>query len=239
MRRTGNKASLGPVLPTQVIPGRGPLPLSLSTTLRLAPAMHTGLFHNPVVIRAGADADAGDAVDRGDNKTRFANVVMPHLDDAYGLARWVTGNRADAEDVVQEACLRAFRGIGGFAGGNGRAWVLTIVRNAAYDWLRKNRSPAVVQMDDLEAVERMQLADDTATSGNSPEAALIARADEAKLEAAIASLPAVFRETLVLRDVQGLDYREIAGMTGVPIGTVMSRLARARGRVIAMLGADT
>ena len=178
-------------------------------------------------------------MDRGYNKARFANVVMPHLDDAYGLARWVTGNRADAEDVVQEACLRAFRGIGGFAGGNGRAWVLTIVRNAAYDWLRKNRSPAVVQMDDLEAVERMQLADDTATSGNSPEAALIARADEAKLEAAIASLPAVFRETLVLRDVQGLDYREIAGMTGVPIGTVMSRLARARGRVIAMLGADT
>ena len=178
-------------------------------------------------------------MDRGDSKTRFANVVMPHLDDAYGLARWVTGNRADAEDVVQEACLRAFRGIGGFAGGNGRAWVLTIVRNAAYDWLRKNRSPAVVQVDDLEAVERMQLADDGATAGKSPEAALIARADEAKLEAAIASLPAVFRDTLMLRDVQGLDYREIAGITGVPIGTVMSRLARARGRVIAMLGADT
>ena len=178
-------------------------------------------------------------MDRGNNKTRFANVVMPHLDDAYGLARWVTGNRADAEDVVQEACLRAFRGIGGFVGANGRAWVLTIVRNAAYDWLRKNRSPAVVQVDDLEAVERMQPADDAATAGSSPEAALIARADEAKLEAAIASLPAVFRDTLLLRDVQGLDYREIAAITGVPIGTVMSRLARARGRVIAMVGADT
>src|SRR5215831_19745426 len=175
---------------------------------------------------------SGDAVDRGDSSTRFANVVTPHLDDAYGLARWVTGNRADAEDVVQEACLRAFRGIGGFAGGNDRAWVLTIVRNTAYDWLRKNRSPAVVQVDDLEAVERMQPADDAATAG--PEAALIARADEAKLEAAIASLPAVFRDTLLLRDVQGLDYREIAAITGVPIGTVMSRLARARGRVIAM-----
>ena len=199
--------------------------------------MHTGLFHNPVVIRAGADADAGDAVDRGYNKARFANVVMPHLDDAYGLARWVTGNRADAEDVVQEACLRAFRGIGGFAGGNGRAWLLAIVRNAAYDWLRKNRPPAVVHVDDLEAVERMRLADDAAPAGDNPEAALIARADEAKLEAAIASLPAVFRDTLMLRDVQGLDYREIAGITGVPIGTVMSRLARARRRVIEMLGA--
>src|SRR5579871_631111 len=180
---------------------------------------------------------SGDAVDRGDNRTRFANVVIPHLDDAYGLARWVTGNRADAEDVVQEACLRAFRGIDGFSGGNGRAWVLTIVRNTAYDWLRKNRSATVIHVDDLEAIERMQLADDAA-AGDNPEAALIARADEAKLEAAIASLPALFRETLVLRDVQGLDYREIATITGVPIGTVMSRLARARRRVIETLGVE-
>src|ERR1700739_2288303 len=116
-----------------------------------------------MVVPTGADrCGSGDAVDREDNRARFANVVMPRLDDAYGLARWVTGNRADAEDVVQEACLRAFRGIGGFSGGNGRAWVLTIVRNAAYDWLRKNRSPALVHVDDLEAVERMQLADDAA-----------------------------------------------------------------------------
>jgi len=176
-------------------------------------------------------------VDREDSKARFANVVISHLDDAYGLARWVTGNRADAEDVVQEACLRAFRGIGGFAGGNGRAWILAIVRNAAYDWLRKNRPPAIVHVDDLEAVERIQPGDD-APDAHNPEAALIARADEAKLEAAIASLPAVFRDTLVLRDVQGLDYKEIATITGVPIGTVMSRLARARSRLIAMLGAE-
>jgi len=199
--------------------------------------MHTGLFHDPVVTGAGQPPIRRGAVDRGDNRTRFANVVIPHLDDAYSVARWVTGNRADAEDVVQEACLRAFRGIGGFTGGNGRAWVLTIVRNAAYDWLRKNRAPAVVHVDDLEAVERMRLADDAAPAADNPEAALIARADEVKLEAAIASLPAIFRETLVLRDVHGLDYREIATITGVPIGTVMSRLARARRRVIEMLGA--
>jgi RNA polymerase sigma factor (sigma-70 family) len=179
-------------------------------------------------------------VDREDSRTRFNAVVMPHLDDAYGLARWVTGNRADAEDVVQEACMRAFRGIAGFSGGNGRAWVLAIVRNAAYDWLRKNRSPSLVHVEDLEAIERMQAPEDVAANAaaDNPEAALIARADEARLEAAIAGLPTVFRETLVLRDVQGLDYREIATITGVPIGTVMSRLARARGRVIAMLGAD-
>jgi RNA polymerase sigma-70 factor (ECF subfamily) len=169
-------------------------------------------------------------VDLGDNSARFAEAVMPYLDDAYGLARWITGNRADAEDVVQEACLRALRGIAGFSGSSSRAWLLTIVRNAAYDWLRKNRSPKVVNVDDLAAVEAMAAAD------NNPEAALIARADAVKLEAAIASLPAAFRDTMVLRDVQGLDYREIATITGVPIGTVMSRLARARRRVIEMLG---
>ncbi len=175
-------------------------------------------------------------MDVGDSNSRFAKVVMPYLDDAQGLARWITGNSADAEDVVQDACLRALRGIGGFAGGNSRAWVLTIVRNAAYDWLRKNRSPTVIHVDDLEAVERM--ADDAATAGDNPEAALIARADEARLQAAIASLPAAFRDTMVLRDVHGLDYREIATITDVPIGTVMSRLARARRRVIEILGVE-
>jgi RNA polymerase sigma factor (sigma-70 family) len=174
----------------------------------------------------------------GDNSTRFANVVMPHLDDAYRLARWVTGNRADADDVVQEACLRAFRGIAGFSGGNARAWLLAVVRNTAYDWMRKNRPAAIVQVEDLEAVERA-LPRDAAAAGDDPEGAMIARADQVRLEAAIAALPTAFRETLVLRDIQGLDYREIAAVTGVPIGTVMSRLARARGRLVAMLGAQT
>src|SRR6202163_3533099 len=156
----------------------------------------------------------GDAVDREDSKARFTKVVMPHLDDAFGLARWLTGNRADAEDVVQEACLRALRGIAGFAGVNSRAWTLAIVRNAAHDWLRKNRSPAVIHVDDLEATKRRRAGDADAWAPDTPEAALIARADEARLEAAIAGLPTVFRETLVLRDVQGLDYREIATITG-------------------------
>ena len=94
-----------------------------------------------------------------DDQARFASVVLPHLADAYALARWLTGDRADAEDVVQEACLRAFRGIGGFAGVNARAWVLTIVRHAAYAWLGKNRSAALVMVDDLEAVEQQQASD--------------------------------------------------------------------------------
>src|SRR6266550_8877682 len=91
-----------------------------------------------------------------DDQARFASVVLPHLADAYALARWLTGNRADAEDVVQEASLRAFRAIGNFAGGNVRAWLLTITRHAAYTWLVKNRPSSVVTVDDLEAVERKE-----------------------------------------------------------------------------------
>jgi RNA polymerase sigma-70 factor (ECF subfamily) len=179
------------------------------------------------------------SVGSDEDRARFASVVQPHLGDAYALARWLTGNRADAEDVVQEACLRAFRGINGFAGGNARAWLLTITRHAAYTWLGKNRSAALLMVDDLEAVERQELAGGVPVDrSDTPEAALIAKTDAARLEGAIAALPVPFRETLVLRDVQGLDYREIAEVTKVPIGTVMSRLARARARLIAVVGSE-
>jgi RNA polymerase sigma factor (sigma-70 family) len=179
-------------------------------------------------------------ISSGDNDARFRRVVLPHLDDAYSLARWLTGDRADAEDVVQEACLRAFRGIGGFAGINARAWFLTIVRHAAYTWLGKNRSSALVMVDDPDAVEQKQAGRGVAPRDGpeTPEAALIAKTDAARLERAIEELPLPFRETLVLRDVQALDYREIAEVTKVPIGTVMSRLARARRRLIAIIAKD-
>jgi RNA polymerase sigma-70 factor (ECF subfamily) len=180
----------------------------------------------------------GVRVSGEDDKNRFARVVLPHLGDAFALARWLTGDRADAEDVVQDACLRALRGIAGFSGGNARAWVLTIVRHTAYTWLGKNRPAALVVTDDLEAVERAQFSRGRAEPSETPEAALIAKADAARLESAIQKLPPPFRETLVLRDLQGLDYKEIAKVTGVPIGTVMSRLARARGRLMTMLGKD-
>jgi RNA polymerase sigma-70 factor (ECF subfamily) len=185
------------------------------------------------VLRLAASAPA-DWPGGLDDNSRFANVVMPHIDDAYRLARWLTGNSTDAEDVVQDASLRAFRAIRGFAGGSARAWLLSIVRNTAYSWLRKNRPAAVVTVDDLEAVELAQAKPgdpDTPT----PEATLLAKVDAEQLRAAIAALPAPFRETLVLRDIEGLDYREIAQATEVPIGTVMSRLARARGRLTATL----
>jgi RNA polymerase sigma factor (sigma-70 family) len=179
---------------------------------------------------------ASEDMARGDDDhARFAKLVLPYLGDAYSLARWITGNRADAEDVVQDASLRAFRAIGSVVDGDSRAWVLTIVRNAAYTWMRKNRPQAVMVVEDLEAVEAAQ-PDASGTDDGTPEAALIAKADAASLQAAIADLPTAYRETLILRDVQGLAYREISLVTSVPIGTVMSRLARGRNRVIKTIG---
>jgi RNA polymerase sigma factor (sigma-70 family) len=176
-----------------------------------------------------------DQMTGSERNARFASVVLPHLADAYALARWLTGNSADAEHVVQDACLRAFRGIGNFSGGNARAWVLTIVRHTAYTWLGKNRPAALVLVEDVEGVGRAQSGKPDVET---PETALIAKADTGLLEAAIAALPAPFRETLVLRDLQGLNYREIAEVTEVPIGTVMSRLARGRHRLIAIIAKE-
>jgi len=176
-----------------------------------------------------------------DDKRRFAEVVMPHLGDAYALAHWLTGDAADAEDVVQEASLRAFRAINSFGGRNARAWTLTIVRHTAFSWLAKNRRRTLVMVDDLEEVERAQALpgkNGADAKPATPETELIAKADAALLEGAIAALPLPFRETLVLRDIQGLDYREIAQVTDVPIGTVMSRLARARRRLIDAIGKE-
>jgi RNA polymerase sigma-70 factor (ECF subfamily) len=171
-----------------------------------------------------------------DERTRFANVVLPHLGDAYALARWIARNDSDAEDIVQEACLRAFRGIAGFGDVNARGWILSIVRNTAYTWLKKHRNPKLVMVEAVEDVA--DAATDWDQGPAAPDAGLIERADAARLEAAIAALPDEFRETLVLRELQGLDYRAIAEVTGVPIGTVMSRLARARRRMIALLKED-
>src|SRR6201998_2812554 len=130
-----------------------------------------------------------------DDHARFARLVLPHLGDAYSLARWITGNRADAEDVVQDACLRAFRAIGGLADGSARPWVLTIVRNTAYTWLGKNRPSAILAVEDLEAVESAQVIPGDPDS-ETPESALIAKTDAAGLEAAIAALPMPYRETM-------------------------------------------
>ena len=144
---------------------------------------------------------------------------MPHLDAAYNLARWLAGNDHDAADIVQDACVRAFRFIGGFRGENSRAWLLTIVRNTACSWLKKNRPQAIVSIDDDELAE----IEDTNRATDS-----FLGADANVLHAALEALPQEFREALVLRELEGLSYKEIAEVADVPVGTVMSRLARAR-----------
>jgi RNA polymerase sigma-70 factor, ECF subfamily len=179
--------------------------------------------------------DGADTPRAEDDNGRFARLVLPYLADAYSLARWIMGNRTDAEDVVQDACLRAFRAIATAADASARAWLLTIVRNCAYTWLRKNRPAAIVPVEDLEAIES-ERATPWDADAETPETALIAKTDAASLDAAIAALPTPFREMLVMRDIQGLSYREIAEVTGVPVGTVMSRLARGRDRVIKTIG---
>jgi RNA polymerase sigma factor (sigma-70 family) len=167
-----------------------------------------------------------------DDKPLFSTVVMPHLGDAFALARWMTGNRTDAEDIVQEASLRAFRAIRSYAGGNARSWVLTIVRNTALTWMAKSRAGMLI-VEDPDAIERQHVqAGNDSDHVMDPESEMIFKADAARLENAIAALPSPFRETLVLRDLQGLEYREIAHVTEVPLGTVMSRLARARQRLM-------
>ncbi|HEV2331074.1 MAG TPA: sigma-70 family RNA polymerase sigma factor [Verrucomicrobiae bacterium] len=152
-------------------------------------------------------------------ESQFERIVMPHLDAAYNLARWLAGNDHDAADIVQDACVRAFRFAGNCRGENARAWLLTIVRNTAFTWLKKNRPKAVVSIDDDELAE----VEDTNRAANS-----IHGADTGVLRAALAALPLEFREALVLRELEGCSYKEIAEVAGVPVGTVMSRLARAR-----------
>jgi RNA polymerase sigma-70 factor (ECF subfamily) len=169
-------------------------------------------------------------------RARFERVVIPYLDEAHVLARALIGNSTDAQDIVQDASLSAYRAILSYADGDARGWVLTIVRHAAYQWLRKNRRGALVHLDDLELIEETMTRSD-AWLAATPEAALIAKTNAQRLAVAIGAIPTPFREALILRELRGLDYREIARITAVPIGTVMSRLARARRRLAAEINA--
>jgi RNA polymerase sigma-70 factor (ECF subfamily) len=163
---------------------------------------------------------------------RFEQVVMPHLDSAYNLARWLTRNDADAQDVVQEAMLRAFKYFDGFDGQYGHAWLLKIVRNTCFTWLRENRShnDAVPLEDNLDAVDRdaSALQINAQGLGRSPELVVGDLRDARRLDALIEELPAAYREVIIMREMDDLSYQEIADITGMPMGTVMSRLARAR-----------
>ncbi|MEY2429236.1 MAG: hypothetical protein QOJ40_2121 [Verrucomicrobiota bacterium] len=154
---------------------------------------------------------------------------MPHLDAAYNLARWLTRNEHDAQDVVQDAFLRAFKFFGGFHGGNSRSWLLSIVRNTTYTWLQKNRKHELATVFD----EGVHDIEDTSSS---PEALLIKNSDRQEVMRALEQLPVEFREVMIFRELEGMSYKEIAEMAEVPIGTVMSRLARARKQLQQSLG---
>jgi len=154
----------------------------------------------------------------------FDRTFLPHMDAAYNLARWLVRDEHDAQDVVQEAYLRALRFAGGFRGGDPRAWILAIVRNTAFTWLKRNRGPAAP----TEFDEQMH---SEAGEESGLEADAVRKADGAMIRAALEELTDDFREVIVMRDIEGLSYKEIADAADVPIGTVMSRLARARGKL--------
>jgi len=162
----------------------------------------------------------------------FEEAVMPHINAAYNLARWLTRNDADAQDMVQEAYLRALRFFSGFRGTDARAWLLTIVRNTCYTWLRRNRSPEL-SCDFDEVVLARE------SEGPDPETEQLKKAQAQMVNEAIEKLPIEFREVVVLRELEELSYKEIAVVLGVPIGTVMSRLARARKRLMLLLQGAT
>ena len=162
-----------------------------------------------------------------DNKrARFEGSVGPYVSAAYNLARWLTRDQHDAEDVLQEALLRAFTFFDGFRGADARAWMLKIVRNTCFTWLQANRPSEIVAID----AEQLNELPPPGYSGSDddPETLALRRTTAAELQAALAGLPAPLREVLVLREMEGLSYKEIAAVIGTPIGTVMSRLARGR-----------
>ncbi len=161
-----------------------------------------------------------------EDRERFEQLVLPHVDAAFNLARWLLRGRSDAEDVAQEALLRACRFFGGFNGGDARAWLLQIVRNTCYTWLEKNR-PMELSMEFDEELHQQTSA--------TPETLAIIADDHKRLTLALETLPPRFREVLVLRELEGCSYKEIATITSIPLGTVMSSLSRARRQLYSAL----
>jgi len=192
-----------------------------------------GLYQLPGQQRASVPI-----VQNNDERAAFDEVFLPHLPEAYRLAQWLAGNASDAEDIVQEAALRAYRGIRTFGAVNARAWSLTIVRNTAFSWLTKNRPKTVVFMNDLSVAQQQELEHEGphGTRIETPEEIAVFKADAEQVQKALAQLPVQFREVIVLREMNQMNYRDIAEVTNVPIGTVMSRLSRGRQLLIALLG---
>ncbi len=163
-----------------------------------------------------------------DKRAQFEQTILPHINAAFNLARWMIKNDQDAEDIVQESCLRAYKYFSSFHGGDSRSWLLTIVRNTCYTWLHDNQAQGLT----VDLDEEMSSAE---MDGDNPEQRLQIQADQQSVTQALEELPAAYRELIVLRELEGMSYKEIALIAAVPIGTVMSRLARARQRLKACL----
>jgi RNA polymerase sigma-70 factor, ECF subfamily len=176
-------------------------------------------------------ADHGMGKDEDEDRRRFERLALPHLDAAYNLARWLTRNDHDAEDVVQEAMMRAMRYMGSCRGDDAKAWLLQIVRNSCFTWLKENRPAERLFLDeDGEAFNEI-----AAPAADEPHAVAARNAERRQINDAIASLPTAYRDVLVLREIEDLSYSDIGRIADIPVGTVMSRLARARGLLRQML----
>src|ERR1700759_559541 len=214
-------------------------PLSVHRTNLRCTELKNAVLKRP----EGSDRSSGQQqtpvpiVANKDEREAFDEVFLPHMAEAYRLAQWLTGSASDAEDIVQDAALRAYRGIKTFGTVNARAWSLTIVRNTAYSWLMKNRPKAVVFTNDLSAAEQQELEHEgpQGMRVEKPEESALFKADAENVQHPLAQLPPHFREVIVLREMNQLNYRDIAEITNVPIGTVMSRLSRGRQLLITLL----
>jgi len=159
--------------------------------------------------------------------SRFEHSLLPHLDAAYNMARWLTRNDHDAEDVVQESFIRALRYFDRLEGTDARPWLLGIVRNTCYTWLRKNRPAEMVAVDDIEDLPPGIGAESTPAT-SSPEVIVLQSANRKLVNQALEELPVAYREVIVMREIEDMSYKDIAAVAGIPIGTVMSRLSRGR-----------
>ena len=196
-----------------------------------------GLFR-PFLVRGGSACTGPAPVP--DTAERFRTIMLPHLDAAYNLARWLASDPATAEDIVQETFLRAFRAFPGYQGGSPRAWLFAILRNCWRDRAGGDQERGRVIVNHASLSEAQAAAIDAIPDeGETADAALIRTEESEALRATIAAIPEPFREALVLREMEQLPYREIAAITGVPIGTVMSRLARAREMLARLLLPET
>lgn len=186
---------------------------------------------------SGQQENSVTVVQSSDERAAFDEVFAPHLPEAYRLAQWLTGNASDAEDIVQEAALRAFRGIKNFGAVNARAWSLAIVRNTAFSWLAKNKPKKVVYLNDLSQTEQQEIEYEGPHGARveTPEQIALFKADAKEVQKALVRLPAQFREVIVLREINQMNYRDIAEVINVPIGTVMSRLSRGRQLLLSLL----